>query len=129
MKELIVRDFVNITDAELICGDENEVLYNFKNDTREIKEGDTYVGIKGDSIDGSTLYEKAFQMGAKVCIIENIEIDKEILKKYHNKIILQVEDSVKALQKVAKYKRGIYDIPVIRSNRKCWKNKYKRYDL
>ena len=47
MKEIKVKDILDICDAELICGDKEEILTNFKKDTREINCGDTYVGIKG----------------------------------------------------------------------------------
>ncbi len=38
MEEIKVKDFVRVTNAKLICGDENIVLRNFKKDTREINK-------------------------------------------------------------------------------------------
>ena len=84
------------------------------------KSGDTYVGIKGEKVDGSSIFEKAFENGAKACVIEDIGLDNEVLNKYSNKVILQVKDSIYALQQIASYKRNLYDIPVIRSYWKCW---------
>ena len=79
------------------------------------KIGDTYVGIKGENVDGSIFFEKAFESGANACIIANIEIEEEIIKKYQsqNKIIIKVENTVMALHKIAKYKRQFYNIPVV----------------
>jgi len=74
-------------------------------------------GIKGEKVDGSTLFERAFEAGAKACIIEDIKIEQEKLEKYKNKIIIKVKDSVEALQKIAEYKRKMYQIPVVRNNR------------
>ena len=48
MNEIKVQDIINICHAELICGNENDILVNFKKDTREIDKGDTYIGIKGE---------------------------------------------------------------------------------
>ena len=48
MKQIKVKDIEKICDAEIICGKEEDILENFKKDTREIEEGDTYVGIKGE---------------------------------------------------------------------------------
>ena len=113
MRNIKVSDFVNITKAKLICGNEDETIGEIKKNTKEINEGDIYVGIKGEKIDGSTLYEEAFKNGAKACIINDIEIPEEKIKKYQNKIIIKVKDTIKAIQEVAKYKREGYNIPVI----------------
>ena len=48
MEDIKVQDVINICKAELLSGNKNEILENFKKDTREIKAGDTYVGIKGE---------------------------------------------------------------------------------
>lgn len=48
MKEIKVKDILKICDGKFLCGNEEEVLDNFKKDTREISTGDTYVGIKGE---------------------------------------------------------------------------------
>lgn len=108
MKDITVKDIVNICKGKLICGDENIVCKEFKKDTRTIKTGDVYVGIKGENFDGNTLYEKAFENGAEVCIVSDVEA-----KEYEGKTIIEVEDSLNALQKIAQYKRSLYNIPVI----------------
>lgn len=108
MKDITVKDIINICQGKLICGDENIICNEFKKDTRTIKNGDVYVGIKGENFDGNTLYEKAFENGAEVCIISGIKA-----KEYKGKTIIEVKDSINALQKIAEYKRKLYDIPVI----------------
>ena len=108
MKDITVKDIINICKGKLVCGKENTILKKVEKDTRLIKKGDTYIGIKGEKIDGNTLYEKAFENGAEICIISGIEA-----KKYEGKTIVEVEDSIKALQQLAKYKRKLYNIPVI----------------
>ena len=108
MKDITVKDIVNICRGKLICGDESIICREFKKDTRNIETGDVYVGIKGENFNGNTLYEKAFENGAEVCIISGVEA-----KEYKGKTIIEVEDSINALQKIAEYKRSLYDIPVI----------------
>lgn len=44
---LYVSDIISRFNGKLLCGDENMILDNFCNDTRIIKNGDIYVGIKG----------------------------------------------------------------------------------
>ena len=118
MKEIFVKDVVNICNGELLSGNENEILGNFVRDTREIKKGDTYIAFKGEHNDGNIYYEEALKNGAKVCIlqkrsIENIIKKEEVEEKYSEASIILVEDTIKALQQIASYKRSLYDIPVV----------------
>lgn len=50
MKELKVKEIIQICNAELLSGNEEETLENFKKDTNEIQEGDTYIGIQGEKV-------------------------------------------------------------------------------
>ena len=60
MREIRVQDIINICDGNLLCGNENDILENFKKDTREIKEGDTYIGIKGENFNRKRLLQSSF---------------------------------------------------------------------
>ncbi len=113
MKEIKVKDILKVCNAKIIFGNEEEICNDFSKDTRDIKKGDVYIGIKGENFDGSTLYEQALEKGAKVCILENIDVKKEIKEKYKDRTIVIVEDTIKAIQELAKYKRQNYNIPVV----------------
>ena len=102
--EIKVKDIINICNAELVMGNPNEACENFSKDTRQIKQGDVYIGIKGENFDGNSFFEKALEEGAKVCILENIKIKEEIKEKYKDRTILKVENTIKALQQIASYK-------------------------
>ncbi len=108
-----VKDILKICDAKLIFGNPEEICENFSKDTREINVGDVYIGIKGEKFDGSSLFEKALENGAKVCILEHTEIKENIEEKYKDRTIIEVENSIEALQNIAKFKRSMYNIPVI----------------
>ncbi|MDO5557477.1 MAG: UDP-N-acetylmuramoyl-tripeptide--D-alanyl-D-alanine ligase [Clostridia bacterium] len=111
MKNILVSDIIEVTGGRLIYGDEDTICQDFSKDTRTIKKGDIYIGIKGESFDGNLFYEDAVKKGAKVCILQGIP-DKDIIK-YDNVSIIKVEDTIIALQKIATYKRSLYNIPVI----------------
>lgn len=111
--DIKVKDILNICNAKLIFGNPEEICENFSKDTREINVGDVYIGIKGENFDGSNLFEKALENGAKVCIIEHTQIKDEIKEKYKDRTIIEVENSIEALQKIAKLKRNMYNIPVV----------------
>lgn len=109
--QITVKDIINVTKGKLIYGNENEICENFSRNTKEVKQGDIYIGFKGEIYDGGVFYEEAFSNGAKGCIINKIEGLK--LKEVENKFIIQVEDTVKGIGQIARYKREKYNIPVI----------------
>lgn len=94
-----------------VNGQINKVLI----DTRKIKENDLYIGIKGENHDGNDLYEEAFKKGAKVAILSKIEITEELLQylKDHDKCIILVADTIKALGSLAAFKRKKFTKPVV----------------
>ena len=113
MKDITVEDILKITEGELIIGNREIVCKNFSKDTRTIQKGDIYIGIKGEKFDGSMFWKQALENGANVVIVENISVLPEEKEKYSNKTIIKVENTLKALYKIASYKRSLYDIPVI----------------
>jgi len=113
MKEIKVVDIIRECNGNLLCGDENTVCRSFSKDTRSINEGDVYLGIKGEKFNGSLMYKEAFNKGASVCIVDEVEITEEDICEFKDKVIIKVQNTVKALQNIAKYKRSLYDIPVI----------------
>ena len=113
MKNLQVRDIIEQCNGKLIIGNVNIECVDFCTDTRKIKKDDTYVGLKGEKFNGSEFYKTALELGAKVCILQDVTIDEKTLKKYNDRAIILVQDTLKALQSIAKYKRSLYNIPVI----------------
>ena len=107
---IYVKDIIKICDATLLAGDENMLCESFVKDSREVKKGDIYVGIKGDVYNGNNFYNDAFKNGASFCILDN---DTKIDDKDKKKNIILVDDTIKAIQELAKYKRSLYDIPVV----------------
>ena len=102
-----IEEILNATKGKLICGDINEKCENFKRDTREIENGDVYIALKGEKFDGNDFYLDAINRGAKTCIVS------KAVEPYKDVNIIKVEDTTKALQDIAKYKRSLYDIPVV----------------
>ena len=113
IKDILVKDILKICNGKLICGNEDEICENFSKDTRQISDGDIYLGIKGERFNGSVFYKEAFENGAKGCILQDIELNQEEINTYKNKFIIIVDNVVETLQKIAKYKRSLYNIPVI----------------
>lgn len=107
---IYIKDIIHICDGKLIYGNKDIECKHFTNDTRVLEKGDIYVGIKGNTFNGNTFYKEAIEKGAAACIVD----DESVLDKEYNKgTIILVDDTIKAIQELAKYKRSLYDIPVI----------------
>lgn len=106
---LTIKDILKVTKGTLIIGNENDKCEEFTKDTREIKGNETYIGLIGEKINGGIYFEEAFRKGAKTVIIERIEITEEQKQKYKEKNIIIVDDTLKALQKIAILKRKLYN--------------------
>ena len=104
MKNLTIKEIVKICKAELLYGDESIVCSTFTKDTRTIKLGDTYIGIKGEKFDGNHFYKEAFDKGAVCAILEKDSFIKENDYSYGKPIIL-VGNTIDALKKLAEFKR------------------------
>lgn len=75
-------------------------------DTRKINKDCIYFALKGENFDGNNFVEKAFEGGAKYCVIDNENA------KINDRCLL-VEDTLVALQKLATFHRKQINIPII----------------
>lgn len=73
-------------------------------DSRNINEGQIFFAIKGDNFDGHDFISNAFELGASYCVASDLKY-----KDYPSVII--VEDTLKALQDLARAYRKTFDIP------------------
>ena len=111
---LKIKDIIKCTNGILITGNEQFECENFSNDTRTITKGDTFIALKGENFDGNLFWEDALKKGADTVITNKIEIDNQVLEKYKDKNIIQVDDTKIALGQIATEKRNLYkDLIVI----------------
>lgn len=83
--------------GEVLCGQDIEIT-QFSNDTRTIEPGALYVPIIGEVFDGHTFIKQAFEKGAVASLTSRREI-------VEGGAMIYVEDTIKALQDIAKYCR------------------------
>lgn len=74
-------------------------------DSREIKEGNLFVAIIGETFDGHNFVKTAIESGC-ICAIVNETYDEDIC-------CIKVKDTLKALQDLAKYYKEKCNIPVV----------------
>ena len=114
---LKIKDILKCTNGKLIIGDIEKECTNYSKDTRTIKKGDTYIGIKGEKFDGSSFWKNALNNGAETVIINNIKLNEIEEYKKQNKNIIQVEDTIQAIGEMASLKMRIlkntYNLKVV----------------
>lgn len=81
-------------------------------DSREIEDGNIFVALKGENIDGHDKVQEAFDKGAALCMVEKSWY-KEHETELHEKPVLVVKSSLSALHTIANYHRKRFNIPVI----------------
>ncbi|WP_298220558.1 UDP-N-acetylmuramoyl-tripeptide--D-alanyl-D-alanine ligase [Flavobacterium sp.] len=75
-------------------------------DTRKIQPQCMFVAIKGDRFDANTFAKEAIEKGAQYVIIDNSDY-------YIDQRTILVEDSLKALQQLARFHRVYLKLPII----------------
>ncbi|HBT18931.1 MAG TPA: UDP-N-acetylmuramoyl-tripeptide--D-alanyl-D-alanine ligase [Clostridiaceae bacterium] len=73
MKSIRVKEIIEQLDATLY-GSEDASFDQVVIDTRKVSEGSLFIGIKGERVDGNGLYQEAFDKGASVCIVEDVDV-------------------------------------------------------
>lgn len=113
MRNLTIKEIMEVTKGELIQGNTNLICKNFSKDTRTIQKGDTYIAIKGEKFDGNLFWKQALEKGADCVIVSDIQYEEKELEPFKDRTILKVKNTLKALYEIAKLKRSFYQIPVI----------------
>lgn len=111
-KEIDAKKIQEICNGKLLTNNIENKVNNFVIDSREISEEDCFVAIKGENNNGNKFLKMALEKGASVCLLDE-DPEEELIKKYNNRTIIKVADTIKAIQEIAKYKRSLYDIPVV----------------
>ena len=111
-KILTAKKIIEITNGKLLSGKEDTIIEKFSIDTRIMEKDDMFVEVEPNLEKENPYIEIALENGAIGVMVER-NLSEELIKKYSNKLIIQVQNSVLALQKLATYKRKQYNIPVI----------------
>ncbi len=83
-----------------------QIGYGIQTDTRILKPGEVFVALRGEKFDGHEFVPKAIEKGALAAIVDD---------EYQNPQfpVLQVKDTLKAYQKIGRWWRDRFNIPVI----------------
>ncbi|NTW72189.1 MAG: UDP-N-acetylmuramoyl-tripeptide--D-alanyl-D-alanine ligase [Eubacteriaceae bacterium] len=107
MNPIKIEDLLEAVGGRLLSGPSTVEITGVEIDTRKIKEGYLFIPFKGERIDGHDLIRDAFEKGAVASLTEK-EIDV-----FQGETIIKVDNTLKALQSLAKYYRSLFNIPII----------------
>lgn len=101
---MLSTDILKATGGKLVAGPESPD-FSFSGaciDSRLIKEGELFVPLKGTRSDGHEFIYQALERGAGAIAAESFSPSEQIPK---GKYLIQVEDTLRALQKIGRYLR------------------------
>ena len=84
----------------------SEKVDGISTDSRDIKEGDLYLAISGEKVDGHSFLEEVFAKGARTALVS------QSIDNFKGKLI-KLDDPVYAIGEIAKTWRDQFQIPVI----------------
>ena len=102
-----VTEILKATNGTLISGDIDDEIKGFCQDSRQVQAGDMYIPLIGENNDGHKFIEGAFKAGAKAILTSQKGNYPE------DKIVIEVEDTLLALQQMAAYIRDHNDFKVV----------------
>lgn len=107
MENVTVKDIVEMTGGVLLCGDADTPVQDICIDSRQIKEGDLFVPIIGERVDGHRFIESALEIGAATLTARH---DGVVVAQ---KPYIRVDDTEEALKRIGKALRSRFFAPVI----------------
>ncbi|MBO5806258.1 MAG: UDP-N-acetylmuramoyl-tripeptide--D-alanyl-D-alanine ligase [Tidjanibacter sp.] len=75
-------------------------------DSRKVREGELFFALRGENFDGNQYAAKALEMGAVAAVVDRADVA-------HDERYVVVDDTLSALQDLARYHRQRLSIPVV----------------
>ncbi|MDE5107181.1 MAG: UDP-N-acetylmuramoyl-tripeptide--D-alanyl-D-alanine ligase, partial [Trichodesmium sp. St17_bin3_1_1] len=93
---------------------EKTLITSINTDTRNLQPGEGFLALRGNKFDGHNFVDEAIEKGASCVIVgQEYTLSNEVEQLSNNIPILQVENPLKAYQKIARWWRHRFHIPVI----------------
>jgi UDP-N-acetylmuramyl pentapeptide synthase len=102
-----IEEVLEATGGTLVREGARDSFTGVLTDSRKLAPGCLFVAIKGANFDGHDFVEEAVKQGASGVVVEHrVSISGSAS-------VVQVDDTLKALGKLAGYHRRRFDVPVI----------------
>ncbi|MBR0085987.1 MAG: UDP-N-acetylmuramoyl-tripeptide--D-alanyl-D-alanine ligase [Lachnospiraceae bacterium] len=109
MERLTISEITGAAGGTLLCGSGDTVITHFSIDSRDVPEGEStlFVPIIGEKVDAHKFLPDVFEKGAAAAFTSHGDVIDE------SRPHILVDDTVKALGRVAAWYRKRFDIPVV----------------
>ncbi|MDR1701193.1 MAG: UDP-N-acetylmuramoyl-tripeptide--D-alanyl-D-alanine ligase [Sporomusaceae bacterium] len=109
MAAFTISEVVKATGAKLIGAAQERVFTGVSTDTRTIKQGELFIALKGENFDGNDFTQTACDNGAAGVIADsaNVKVNAGTV------LFTTPGGTLDALQKLAKFHRARFQIPII----------------
>jgi len=105
-------EIIKVTDGKINQGVLDMIFSGISLDSRTINPGELFIAVKGHQFDGHDFIKDAISKGAKGIIVKsNFKINHHTISKHI--LIINVNDTIKALGELANYHRRRFKIPII----------------
>jgi UDP-N-acetylmuramoyl-tripeptide--D-alanyl-D-alanine ligase len=112
MHPLKCEEILKAASGRLVRGDSGTIFTGVSTDSRKTAPGDLFVPIRGERFDGHDFIGDAFKAGAKGSLTHK-EIARENGGVIIGGVIIEVDNTLRALGAIAGYYRSKFDLPVV----------------
>ncbi|GLC32390.1 UDP-N-acetylmuramoyl-tripeptide--D-alanyl-D-alanine ligase [Clostridium omnivorum] len=111
MEHITFDEIINAIDGEEYIKSNYMEYKSVSTDTRKIPKDSIFIALKGENFNANNFVKEASEKGASLCIVDEIKFDSSHLNP--NTSIIKVENTKKALLKLAAYYRKKLNLKVI----------------
>ncbi|MBZ9688046.1 UDP-N-acetylmuramoyl-tripeptide--D-alanyl-D-alanine ligase [Clostridium estertheticum] len=111
MEYITLDEIIEATLGEVVVKGESAFYNNVCMDTRDIKDKDIFIALKGENFNANDFIVDASKKGASICIIDEIKFEEKLLDV--KTTVIKVGDTKKALRDLAKFYLNKLDIQVV----------------
>ncbi len=105
-------DILQATHGLLIRGGSEVCFDAISTDSRDIQPGDLFVALRGDHFDGHDFLIPALEAGARGSLVA-ADVNRDFLPHSSSFVLIQVQDTLRALSDLASAHRTYYHAPLI----------------
>ncbi|MEW6348218.1 MAG: UDP-N-acetylmuramoyl-tripeptide--D-alanyl-D-alanine ligase [Thermodesulfobacteriota bacterium] len=98
--------------GRIMSGEPSATFHGVCTDSREVRENDLFVPLKGTSFDGHDFLIPALEAGARGSLFDR-DAHRVSPLKLHSHVLIQVQDTLLALSDLASTHRRLYTFPLI----------------
>ena len=110
MEAIRLTDLIQAVSGRVLGGTPSDtaLVREIRTDNRQVEEGDVFFAFVGEKINAHRFVDAAFEAGAAACVVQ--EVPEKIRE---DRVLILVEDTIKAYGDLAAWYRSRFRIPVI----------------